>query len=227
MRKLAQANQEIEGKNQEITGINRALEEKVELRTRNLQSAKEELDTFLYESSHALRRPLVRIMGLISLVKSQIEEEEREDFMRLVEITVDNMDTMLRDLLVVSEVYHRQAENLPVNLESEVSAVLDSFTDTNTTFDIDLKEAPELRTDAELFGILMEKLVENAVMYRRHVGQAHRVSISTRQQSKLLLLCIEDNGAGIDPVAIPSLFNIVSPGNGEIQWQWTRAFHCP
>lgn len=213
MRKLAEANQEIEAKNLEITGNNRLLEEKVDQRTRNLQAAKEELDTFLYESSHALRRPLVRIMGLLSLVKSEIDEDEREDFMRLVDITVDNMDAMLRDLLLVSEVYHSDPQTLPVVLETEISSVLELFADTNTKFVLDLKDSPDFRTDAELFRILMEKLIENAVMYRREIGELHQVSISCSQsQPNVLFVCIEDNGAGIDPAAIPSLFNMFSRG---------------
>jgi signal transduction histidine kinase len=212
MQKLARANQEIEAKNQEITGINRQLEEKVEQRTRNLQSAKGELDTFLYESSHALRRPLVRIMGLLSLVKSEIDEDEREDFMRLVDITVDNMDTMLRDLLQVSEVYHRKPELAHVNLENETKEVLRRFSEANATFSLDLNAVPDLHTDAELFRILMEKLIENAVMYRKSETAPHQVNIGTRQRGDRLILVIEDNGAGIDPAAMPSLFNMFSRG---------------
>jgi signal transduction histidine kinase len=198
-------------KNQEITVINQDLESTVARRTEGLQAANEELDTFLYESSHALRRPLMRILGLMSLLENEHNAAEKEEYMRLMGYTAHNMDKMLQDLLLVSEVYKKELAPRALHLAAEIEKLADAHRNSDVLFEIGIPTNLRILVDAELCHIVLKKLVDNAVFYRRD-AVAHRVQITATVADSLCTLHITDNGIGIDPTVIPQLFKMFARG---------------
>lgn len=202
---------ELEQRNKEIVRINQGLEEKVAERTAGLQAANDELDTFLYESSHALRRPLVRIIGLLSLIETEMNDEDRARFMELVHYTAHNMDAMLKDLLIVSEVYQRQVEMEDVRLLSEVERILERANCEGAAVRVDIDPEFRVRTDRQLLVILLEKVIDNALYYRKNEG-LHRVEISAGLEQGVTRIRVADNGIGIAPAALPDLYKMFARG---------------
>ncbi|MEM7041123.1 MAG: HAMP domain-containing sensor histidine kinase, partial [Bacteroidota bacterium] len=216
MNNLKSANEEIARQNAEIMSMNTALEEKVSQRTLRLATANEELDTFLYESSHALRRPLVRIMGLLQLMELEYPPEERDGFKSIIRMTTTEMDRMLHDLLKVSEVNNRDLEFRPVLLQDEVDSVvgdLEIRIDMSAVdLHIDIPEDFEPNTDNALLRILLDKLIQNAVKYRSPERPRHTVRIAARHDVDHHVLEVYDTGMGIDPRAMPDLFKMFVRG---------------
>lgn len=211
LRDLRQAKAAVEQKNEEITSINLALEDTVAKRTQRLQDANDELDTFLYESSHALRRPLMRILGLLSLVDAARDPIERAEYMQLVSFTAHNMDRMLQDLLLVSEVYQRRLAPADIRLQDEVEKLLLSRPTADVAFEADIAPDLALACDPELLRIALGKLLDNALQYRRK-GAAHRVQLVARNAGTHTTITLRDNGIGIDAKAVPQLFKMFARG---------------
>jgi signal transduction histidine kinase len=202
----------MEGKNREITAINHTLENTVAKRTEKLLAANEELDTFLYESSHALRRPLMRILGLMSLVETERDPAEKAQYMELMSYTAHNMDKMLQDLLLVSEVYKKELVAQGADLGMEVRHLIGLLQSPDVTFVEEIPKGLRLPLDVELLQMILKKLLDNAVFYRRR-DVAHTVKVTAQSQDRACVVCIEDNGIGIDPVAIPQLFKMFARGS--------------
>jgi signal transduction histidine kinase len=209
---LRRAKADIETKNAEITAINQSLEVTVAQRTARLQAANAELDTFLYESSHALRRPLVRIIGLLGLIQSGCTGEEKEEFMRLISFTAHNMDAMLHDLLLVSQIFDHELRQEEVVLADVVNEAALPFHDPEVEFRNGIAPGRVLVTDGVLLRIALEKLLDNACFFRKEGGR-HQVHLRAFHDDGRVAMEVEDNGTGIDAGAMGDLFKMFSRGS--------------
>ncbi len=208
---LRKVKDDVEHKNEQITVINHDLEATVAKRTEGLLAANEELDTFLYESSHALRRPLVRIVGLLSLLEDELDPAEKAQFMHLISYTAHNMDKMLQDLMLVSEVYQRQLTQDRVLMELEIDKLIEQHAAPEIDFAKEIPSGMRIQTDATLLRIVLKKLMENAVFYVRN-DVSHAVTITCTVVAQGWEVRIADNGIGIDAVVIPQLFKMFARG---------------
>jgi signal transduction histidine kinase len=122
------------------------------------------------------------------------------------------MDAMLRDLLVVSEIYNRNPQFAPVNVSVEIEAMKEKYASPTIRFEYLPPENPDLTTDVELLRILLDKLIENAVSYPSDAQEIQQVTISAYREGNQFKIAITDRGAGIDPVAMPDLFKMFYRG---------------
>ena len=70
-------------------------ERKLQEAYQRIKSSNEALMQIAWSNSHELRKPLCSIMGLVSLLK-QASDSEREEFLRLLEISSVELDMVLR-----------------------------------------------------------------------------------------------------------------------------------
>ena len=207
----------LENRNQEISAMNSDLEKLVAARTRHLETANEELDTFLYNSSHALRRPLARIMGLIDILKHETDTEEIEYFRDKIDYTARNMDDMLYKLLQVSEVEQSRltVETMGVTrFLSEIKEELQPELKANKIhLDLEDPEDLQLATDSYLLRIALNNLLLNAIHYTSVVNDRKRkVRITVNSAEDRILIRVWDNGMGIQPEVLPNLFEMFFRG---------------
>lgn len=206
----------LEEKNTRILDYNRKLEAEVLARTKGLQLSKEELDTFLYESSHALRRPVVRIIGLGNVIDLANSEKEAESYLQYIESSARKMDQMLHDLLMVSEVNHHRIASASIPLAAFVARLVDEFDAANPfqlRTEIQIPDSLELNTDTLLLRMLLEKLFLNASQFKKTDQEVGLLNISAEQLGDRLVLELKDRGTGIHPAALPDVFRMFSKGS--------------
>lgn len=202
--------------NAKVLDLNRELEEQVGNRTESLIQANEELDTFLYESSHALRRPLARIMGLQELLNMDITPTEKATFNEKIDFTTKDMDKLLQNLILVSE-FNNWEDNIqevaPARLvQSTWDAVMRDHPEADVELKLDLPTQIRLQTDPRLIQIILTKLVENAIHYRKPEDDSAVVNITGNIESGHFALKIRDNGIGIPPQIQPEMFKMFARG---------------
>lgn len=207
---------ELKQKNLEIVAVNRELEAKIEKRTQSLQLTNEELDTFLYESSHALRRPLVRILGLANIVQIASSEEERQSYLKNIEVTASGMDIMLQDLLEVSQVNNRELEKRPVRIHTFFEKLRNDLNEEHgydaPEFKVSLSRQWVLDVDHFMLKKIIAVVIANSMQYKREDQTKAKIQISEELNAKGLHILVEDIGSGIHPRALPDIFKMFSKG---------------
>lgn len=185
-----------------IVNINANLELKVASRTEKLQQAKKELDTFLYEAAHALRRPVARIMGLVSILRSEPENTPTALAMQdHIDRSTSLMDQMLHKLIVVSEIDSRTVTSCTLQVSDFVHRMVEQR-------EGDLKRvgcipqiavAPHLAVvcDAILLEFALGYVLDNAIQYTAKTGRAPEISLHAANTDGQLSIRIQDNGLGI------------------------------
>jgi len=178
------------------------LEKRVTNRTRSLQIANEELESFSYSVSHDLRAPLRAINGFTEIINRRHRENLNAEGQHYIENIIEasnRMGVLIDDLLKFSRLGRSGIHHEPVNLNevmAELAGDLQAFLVENEgTLDIPL-HLPTVVGDRTLLSQVFSNLVDNGLKYRT-VGTAPRVKISAQEDENVVIIAVEDNGIGI------------------------------
>lgn len=221
---VAEKNKEIEAQrdllekqNKQIREINSNLEQLVHDRTADLLTTNRELDTFLYESSHALRRPLLRIVALFDLIRQEKDPKLVEEYNTKVEYTVRTMNNTFRKLIEVNEIGRRTPQLDHISIGELVQSVLRDLGEMYRPQEMSVRwESPngaDFETDRYIFTAVMRNILENALHFHR-LEQGVKLEIVTRltKDSSGITLSIRDNGTGIPSRLYHSIFQMFFRG---------------
>lgn len=192
-----------------ILGIYEDITQRV-LEEERLQKANEDLirkniglKQFSYIVSHNLRSPISKLLGLTSLLDEDAADPMLNgELISYIKSEVSDLDTVVRDLNTI--VAAQDPGNMPleeISIEEEVKLVVRSL-DTDifncdASIQVDLKEAPVLKTVRAYFYSVLFNLVSNAIKYR-HPERRPEISIKSARQQDLICITVRDNGLGID-----------------------------
>ncbi len=188
--------------NSEVKRVNEHLEDLVSEKTAQLQETNKELDTFLYKSSHNLRRPLTTIVGLKNIARLTLKEEALELFDRVAK-TAGQMDRMLKKLINVNEIHH-PSQYSPIDFSTQAQNTIDEFQDLIVKNNIGVKSIiqPGIKYNSypNLIEIILKNLLENALWFSSldESNQRPKVKINVTQENGLVSINLLDNGPGID-----------------------------
>jgi light-regulated signal transduction histidine kinase (bacteriophytochrome) len=201
---------QIQQQNQSLAQFNHKLEEKVNERTRQLESLNNELEAFSYSISHDLRAPLRGIVGFTSMLKDNYAGHLDGEARRLIEVITGNtlkMSSLIDDLLAFSKLSRQDIvkTNIPTTeLVKEIVADL-TTADQNITWNI--HPLPESYGDINALRQVWINFISNAIKYSRH-SAAPAIEIGPIHDNGQAVFFIKDNGVGFDPRYSDKLFKV-------------------
>ena len=171
---------------------------------------------FVANVSHEIRTPLTVLGGFVETLQSvPLDAEETQKYLRLMALQADRMQSLVADLLTLSQLEASQAPNnqdkvsLP-ELVTQVMAEANSLTTYLAEQQQSQKHAlvfdriPHLDvmgSRSELMSAL-SNLVNNAIRYTPSAGLIH---LSFSQTENQLMISVKDTGPGIPSEHIPRL----------------------
>ena len=211
-----------EAASHQVQVLNAELEERVRLRTAELEATNRELEAFSYSVSHDLRSPLRTVDGFSMALEEDYKEQfndEARDYLRRIRAGVQRMGSLIDALLQLSRITRAEMNLETVNLNEMAAEVARELRqenpDRNLTFHI--QPGLEVTGDSRLLRIALENLLGNAVKFtskRDHavieVGQSEMDG-----PGKTGEFYIRDNGAGFDMQYADKLFTAFQRLHGE------------
>ncbi len=194
----------------ELANTNRALEQRVQERTRRLQETIQELEAFSYTVSHDLRAPLRAIYGysdvLHDVAGHKLTADERQ-YLHRISRAGHRLDHMIKDVLRYTRVSRAEVVLEPIDIGIVVREII--------------AQNPGLRGDMTHIAIhdplgrvlasellltqCISNLLLNAVKFMA-TDVTPRVRIFSEHRGPIIRLWIEDNGIGIEPGHLSRLF---------------------
>jgi PAS domain S-box-containing protein len=193
-----------------IRKLNQELEQRVILRTAELEVANTELEAFAYSISHDLRAPLRGIDGFSQLLLEQYEERldvRGKDFLERIRSGAQRMAQLIDDLLYLSGVSRREMRMRHVNLSKMAHQIADELhaahPQRNATCVI--HDGVEAQGDDRLLRIVLENLLDNAWKYTSKHPTAH-IEFGMKQEPRGQVFFVKDDGTGFDMQYVHKLF---------------------
>jgi len=193
---------QIESQNAEITSFNQQLEQKVEVRTTELEHANHELESFTYSVSHDLRAPLRKINSFINMFmdrfKGPLPDEDRILLDRIV-ANSNKMGKLIDDLLAFSRVSKLYLDKKVVSMNQIVKNLSDEFVrqDGRRNIQFIMHHLPDITADPAAITQVWENLISNALKYSSNRDQV-RIELGAETLEHEIVYCIKDNGSGFD-----------------------------
>lgn len=204
-----------------LQAANRSLEERVQHRTAELQSALERLSelsqmkaNFISNISHELRTPLTHVKGYIELMVSESlgpVTAEQKHALQITQHSTARLEGLIDDLIMFSLASRGE---LSLKLESvdigrlanvSVRAVEQKGKDRGVTVHAVLdKDLPLVQADPQKIAWALGQLLDNAIKFTSSGGRvALRVQ---RETANLVIVSVVDTGIGIPPHRIEEIF---------------------
>jgi light-regulated signal transduction histidine kinase (bacteriophytochrome) len=209
----------------EISRINAALEQRVTMRTRQLESANRELEAFAYAVSHDLRAPLRSMSGFSQILQETAPaglDAKSQHYLQRIHDASMRMSGLIEDLLSLSRLSRTGLQRRAVNLSElcleSAASVRDRYPGRDVTFDV----APgiEVNGDARMLRIAIDNLLDNAWKYSAKQPRA-RITVGTEHRDDELVYFVRDDGVGFDMAYAGKLFGPFQRLHAESQFSGT------
>ena len=193
---------------QEIRRLNAELEQRVIDRTRKLEAANKELESFSYSVSHDLRAPLRSIEAFSRILQDQagkLDDEGRASLGK-IRASTGRMTQLIDDMLQLSQVTLTELRRAPVDLSALARAVSEELRKSEPQRSVELIIEPNLtvQADGHLMRIVLENLIGNAWKFTGR-QPAPRIEFGRDRDGAYF---VRDNGAGFDALFAHKLFQV-------------------
>ena len=188
----------------------------------SLTDTNKELDTFLYRSSHDLRRPITTMLGLSQVAKMTVKEPDATELFTKVEETAVGMNKMLQKLYMVNDIHAGIEETEPVDFDNIYQKIKSEYAESirkrGVDFQFEIEDELVFGAPDRLIRNILLNTIENAILFSSYDKPYVKVKISSTKEG--LEMSIEDNGVGIPHKFHEKIFNMyfianeTSKGNG-------------
>lgn len=170
--------------------------------------------------SHDLRTPLTGILGATSAIIENDEQLSKEERMALLQDVRNDAQWLIRmveNLLTITRMDQGKGAKVvktPEAVEEVLEATAAKFRKQFPEWKVSLQVPEEflmIPMDAVLVEQVLMNLMENAV---DHGEGADQIWVSVEQCGRDGVFCVRDNGCGIDPAALPGIFEGKVSGAG-------------
>lgn len=173
-----------------------------EAREEALQRANRDLEQFAYSASHDLQEPLRMVSIYSQLLSSRYKDQldaDAQSFLAHMETGAKRMTTLIRDLLEYTQIV-QSPEEQPPTLDAN-SVLHQALSNLKQSIDenqaqITSQPLPTLAIGQVHLLQLFQNLIGNALKYRG--PNTPHISISSYQSGGSPVVCVSDNGIGID-----------------------------
>ncbi len=210
-RELSRAKNKIEEQNERLESHNKELEVRVDERTKDLnlsnkalRQVNDELDNFIYKTSHDIRGPLATLKGMCNVALIDVKDEMAVSYLKKLDVTADRMNTILTRLMIVNQI--NGSVLLPGKIDfSEILDEIFAFERKKglpPRFQITCEISNEcsIVSDVSLVRIILENLIDNAIKFYNTSDRIDPFAkIKVLKDSTGIKVTVEDNGIGMSP----------------------------
>ena len=167
---------------------------------------------FFGNVAHELRTPIFAIqLSLETLIDGAVHDKSVNlDFLHRAEKQTERLKDLVNDLMTISK--YESGVKLSkryFGLSEHISGIIGEMKGIADNKKISIQYIPELRNGIQVFGDseslkqVFINLIDNSIKYTPENG---KIIIRTKEESKDVLISVEDNGSGIPEKDIPRIF---------------------
>jgi len=187
----------------------------------SLEKTNEELDRFVYSTSHDLRAPLASILGLINLTELEEEPipEEVARYLQMMKERVNSLDDFIQDIIDYSRNSRVEVVLKKLNFNKLIDNVIDHNRYLENAQQVEIRSNININRPLELdrsrISRVLNNLVSNAVKYNDMSKENPTVDINAHLDDNTLIVTVSDSGKGIRDEIKDKVFNMFYRGTDQ------------
>jgi ligand-binding sensor domain-containing protein/signal transduction histidine kinase len=183
-----------------------------------LKQTNQELNNFIYRSSHDLRGPISTVKGLTQLGAIEVKDSQAQKFFALILDRTHVLDSVLKNLINIVEVIEGDIEVSLIDFQEIFAKNKEELLKNNKDAAIEIKLnhllTRKFRNDFNLIDTVFKNIIDNSIKYRR-ANTDCILSVEVKESKEGVTLKFEDNGIGISDEIRPRIFDMFYRGTDE------------
>lgn len=175
-----------------------------------LEKTNDELNRFVYSTSHDLRSPLASVMGILNLARMEQSVDDPNNYLGMIETCVNRMDVFIQKIIEYYKSIRVEDENNEIDFLKLVGESIAMCRMQNPSVDFELKvdQPGSFKNDAFRISVILDNLISNAVKYQKPTEKNPAVHINIFVTEEKATVEIEDNGIGILEQHLNNIFKM-------------------
>ena len=174
----------------------------LQLKTKTLTSANQQLTDFINVISHNIRGPLVNLSMLVEFLETSQKEEDRKILLEKFKPVINNLNETFDELLESLQVRNDKeitSEYIPIKdlVKTTTDGMEVEIKSAGARIEIDIEEAPVIYGPTLYLKSIIYNLISNSLKYRS-ISRKPLIKIKTKVVNNNIVLSVTDNGLGID-----------------------------
>ncbi|MEI7669951.1 MAG: GAF domain-containing sensor histidine kinase, partial [Pseudomonadota bacterium] len=173
----------------------------LQVKNTELKKTNDELDRFVYSTSHDLRVPLTNVMGLIDITNMTLKDDSAKKYLDMMKQSVVALDDVIRGILDYSLNSRSELaceETSIKEIVQKTQSMLKGYAGfEHIQFRLKTDEGIPLYTDKNRLTVVISNLISNSIKYYNKTETVPYISITARVTEERALIYVEDNGIGI------------------------------
>lgn len=219
---LQEARERIQVQNLQLAELNRHLQSTVDLRTRELDVASRELrivslelDNFIYKSSHDIKGPLVRLLGICHVALLDVQETKAREYITMLYDSARHLNDIFDRLKTVSDINSSPINKTQIDFQKLLDKILQDLKKMEGYEGIEIStevdSTIEYESDPFLLETIFHNMLENSIRFqKKSVEQRKFIATHVTVRNSTVVLTFTDNGIGINENAIEDIFKMFS-----------------
>lgn len=188
-----------------------------------LQKAYNELNKFAYSVAHDFKGPVTSIQGALTVIAQDVSSGQSAELLKLTIGSAKKLEQFVDNMFD----YYRLNQGELTIQEIDFNDVATYYNDLfgiesrlhNVFYNIKVEQSKPFRSDLAKIKIILNNLINNAFKYLVQ-GREGKVTVELTSNSEMATIVVADNGLGIDPKYIDSIFEMFyratthAPGSG-------------
>ncbi|HXL55941.1 MAG TPA: ATP-binding protein, partial [Chitinophagaceae bacterium] len=210
---------------EEMLLLNEELEDRINIRTNQLQISNKELEAFSYSVSHDLRAPLRGVSGYSRILKETYGSKLDTEGNRIIERIIRNskmMGQLIDDLLTFSGMGRKEVTPHSIDMKFLAESCIEELLQNNPVNKcrIHVHPLPSCEGDATMIKQVWMNLLSNALKYSAKTIEPE-IEIGFKDDEFMRIYFIRDNGVGFEMEYVHKLFGVFQRLHSHEQFEGT------
>jgi len=221
---LKKKEEELSESNENLKKLNLDLENRVKARTQELENLNKELkdlnlakDKILSVISHDLRNPFTALLASSEKLSRDIEKlgtAEIKNFSQVIHRTSKKILNQLNELVEWAKTQREKTNFNPSKFQlskgtrESIELLKNNASHKAIRLEYSIKDDIYVHADALMLRSILQNLITNAIKFTPEGGL---VKVTARPSEKMVEVCVQDNGVGIDNELKSKLFIQTAP----------------
>ncbi|GHN02706.1 hypothetical protein WSM22_41950 [Cytophagales bacterium WSM2-2] len=198
--------------------ISERVESESNLEQKNIQLTKinNQMEKFLYSTSHDLRSPITSIMGIVNLLRMETADAMVIEYTAKIESSAMKLDKIIRDIITFSKTTYKNIHTELIEFDVIVWKVINAHrSDENFNrirIEVTIEGDSRFYSDLERMEIILDNLIRNAIQYTDTNKVRPFLNVRVISSPDHATIEVHDNGIGIARQNFSQIFNMFYKG---------------